>query len=158
MKPTIIVELVRNVPRKFPGRRPQPWRYWVKDAGNNAMYEKSSESLTNRGDTISAIEDVHGPDATVILRELGRPDRILRQPASRRIELAGDEWTRILDEVNARITNSPFTNVRVLQRVIDIINETIAPDTAVGVYDFTGVTDITPIADEIERQHGEDQS
>lgn len=135
MKPTVIISLIKDTPRRFPGRRPQPWRYLVKNAGNNKFYEKSSENLTNRGDAIDAIMDVHGPDATVILREEGKDDRVIREPApptSRRIELSEDELNRVLDELGRRIISAPVTNLAVLARVVQIINEVIAPDYARG--------------------------
>lgn len=160
MKPTIVIDLLKDLPRKFPGRRPQPWRYLISDAGNGAVFERSSERLTNRGDAIEAIEDVHGPDATVVLREEGQPDRIIRRPypypgmdgttiigpecfaaddgsvlmwrgqdyvprPSRRIDLSETELNRILAELEQRIVSAPVTNLAVLARVIQIINEVI---------------------------------
>ena len=126
MKPTIYIDLVKNLPRMFPGRRPQPFRYFVRDAGNHAMYEKSSEALTNRGDAITAIEDVHGPHATVVLREHGNPDRVLRQPVSRRVVLTDDQVDRVMALTSERIVNSPFANRHALRQTIEILNEVIA--------------------------------
>jgi hypothetical protein len=124
MKPTVYIDLVKNLPRKFPGRRPQPWRYFVRDAGNHAMYEKSSEALTNRGDAITAIEDVHGPDATVVLREHGQPDRVLRQPVSRRIELSDAERADIVHGIWGKDADHP-TLWETLDRFVDGINAVI---------------------------------
>lgn len=128
MKPSIIVELIKSTPRRIPGRRPQPWRFLVRDAGNNWPYEKSSENYTNRDDTIAAIEDVHGPDATVVLREHGQPDRILREPAkprSRRIVLSDAERADVVHGIWGKNADHP-TLWETLDRFIDGINAVIA--------------------------------
>ena len=80
--PTIIVELIKKVGiRRFPGRKPeQPWRWIVRDAGNHLAFERPTERYSEERGALSAIEQVHGPDATVILRRAGHFDRVLRRP------------------------------------------------------------------------------
>jgi hypothetical protein len=154
MKPTVIIHLIKDAPRKFPGRRPQPFRYLVKDGGNHKFYEKSSENLTNRGDALEAIWDVHGYDATVILREEGKPDRILRRPYSRKIDLTEDEIVQVTKGIGARITGTPFTDTAVLLRLVDIINDVIAPHQGhvhANVFDFTGIVDVADVEAQIKR-------
>ncbi|MHA0288302.1 hypothetical protein ACXYX3_17855 [Mycobacterium sp. C3-094] len=82
MKPTILIELLKMPGiRRFPGRKPeQPWRYLVSDAGNHEPFERPTERYSEERGALSAIEQVHGPDATVVLRREGHPDRVLRQP------------------------------------------------------------------------------
>lgn len=123
---TVVVELMKNTPRRIPGRRPQPWRWLVRAAANWFTIEKSSEAYSNRGDAISAIELVHSPDTTVILREHGQPDRTLRAPGPRRIDLTDEQVERVMALTGDRITNAPFANRHALHQTIEILNEVIA--------------------------------
>ncbi len=101
MKPTIIVELIKKAGvRRFPGRKPeQPWRWIVSDAGNHEPFERPTERYSEERGALDAIEQVHGPDATVMLKRPGHPDRILRQPATRRVELTAEERDLIVDRL-----------------------------------------------------------
>lgn len=133
MRPTIIVELIKQAGlRRFPGRKPeQPWRWIVKDAGNNEPFERPTERYLEERGALSAIEQVHGPDALVILRREGQRDRILREPASRRVELTPDELTVVADMLWAAefppVPDSPATVRAYLVLAIDEINRVVAP-------------------------------
>jgi uncharacterized protein YegP (UPF0339 family) len=80
-EPTIVVELIKTPPglRRFPGQKPmQPYRFMVSDAGNHEPLERSSERYRHEESALDAIEQVHAPEATVLLRRSGHPDRVLR--------------------------------------------------------------------------------
>ena len=130
----------------------------MKNASNGEFYEKSTENLTNRGDAIEAIEDVHGPDAYVILREEGKPDRILRRPQTRRIDLTDEELQQVFSSIEQRMPGVFTDRQRIIGRVIDVINDVIAPHQGhvhANVFDFTGIVDVPDAIAAIERQ--EDQ-
>lgn len=60
----------------------QPWRIVVKAGGNNKVLFRSSEAYTNEADAEAAAELAFGPAATVTLRRMGEPNRVLRRPAA----------------------------------------------------------------------------
>ncbi|ANW63985.1 hypothetical protein BCA37_10600 [Mycobacterium sp. djl-10] len=132
MKPTIIVELIKKTGvRRFPGRKPeQPWRWIVTDAGNHEAFERPTERYSEERGALDAIEQVHGPDATVVLRRPGHPDRILRRPASRRVELTAEENDLIVDRILGDWAQfaEGRSSVRVtVGVVVDAINWAVAP-------------------------------
>lgn len=126
--PTVIINLVKRVGiRRLPGQKPQqPWSFSVQDAANHKHFERSSERYLEDRKAISAIEQVHGPDATVVLRRKGHPDRILRQPASRRVELTEDEMRKVIDVIWGGGTPHPDFE-HTVTRVIGGINAVVAP-------------------------------
>lgn len=129
MKPTIIIRLIETPGglRRFPGRKPeQPWRYLVSDAGNHEPFERPTERYSEERGALSAIEQVHGPDAVVILRREGHPDTVLRQPPSRRIELTDAEAAQFVTAVqNSDLVGAVAHHPRVLGRIVEMLNDVL---------------------------------
>lgn len=127
--PTVLVELRKYPPglRRMPGRKPeQPYGVMVSDAANSEPFEKSTERYRREESALDMIEQVHGPDATVVLRREGHPDRVLRRPATRRVELTEDEISAVVQAIwGGEVHHPDFRHT--VTRIIGGINQVVAP-------------------------------
>ena len=77
--PVIYVD-VKQSRRLWPLARPQRW-YWVAlNANNFRRLARSSETYTNYGDLLAAIEEVFGGQTVVYRREAEKGNVLVRHP------------------------------------------------------------------------------
>lgn len=77
--PTVFIDIYQTpLLKRLLNARVQRWRWRAVNAGNHRVLAVSSESYTNSGDCMDAVDQLFGARSDVWLRLDGHPNQLLR--------------------------------------------------------------------------------